>query len=117
MNRVGPPLLKQRTSYFPTIQAIGIVMLAWALVPSNPYGYYILLRIVICAICIFLTIRAAEYEREGWAWTLGVLAFVYNPIFPVHLTREVWSVVNVLTIAIFVWTIWANRERSDMTED
>lgn len=87
-------------------QIVALLMLAWALVPSNPYGYYVLLRVVVCGISIYLALRAYEQQNMGWVWTLGIMAAVYNPIFRVHLTREIWSVVNVVTMGIFIATIW-----------
>ena len=33
-------------------QVIGIAMLLWALNPENPYGYYVLLRIVMRHFCV-----------------------------------------------------------------
>jgi hypothetical protein len=84
-------------------------MLAWALVPSNPYGYYLLLRVVICGICAFLAFVAHARQQTGWVWVLGISAVVYNPFGRVHLTREIWTVVNVVTIVLLAVTIWLFR--------
>ena len=82
-------------------------MLLWALNPDNPYGYYILLRWVCCGIFAFLAIRSVEKkEKQGWVWILGVTAVVYNPIIRIHLTREIWSIINVITIGIAVASIF-----------
>ena len=81
-------------------QAIAVVMLLWALNPENPYGYYILLRWVCCAAFAYLAIKAFAQEKEGWVWVLGVTAVVYNPVIRIHLTREIWSVINVVTIIV-----------------
>jgi len=81
-------------------QVIAGVMLLWALNPENPYGYYILLRWVCCAAFAYLALKAFAQGKEGWVWVLGVTAVVYNPIIRIHLTREIWSVVNVVTIII-----------------
>lgn len=75
-------------------------MLLWALNPANPYGYYILLRWVCCAVFAYLAVQSVKRKNEGWAWILGVTAAVYNPIVPVRLDRDTWSVVNLATIAI-----------------
>ena len=93
----------------PIAQVIGIGMLAWALVPANPYGYYILLRFVICGICMYLAVQAYDLNKLGWVWALGITAVVYNPLIRVHLTREIWSIVNLATIALLVGTIWVLR--------
>lgn len=81
-------------------QAIVTPMLPWALNPDNPYGYYILLRWVCCAAFAFLALQALARDKQGWVWVLGITAVVYNPLFRIHLTRAIWSIVNVITIGI-----------------
>lgn len=99
----------------PIAQVVGIAMLAWALVPTNPYGYYLLLRVVICGICAYLAFAAYERQQVGWVWVLAITAIVYNPFVRVHLTREIWSVVNVATIIILGLTILTlNRPREEV---
>jgi len=80
-------------------------MLVWALTPENPYGYYILLRWVCCGVFAYLTLKALENENQGWVWVLGITAVIYNPIIRIHLTREIWSVINVITIGIAIVSI------------
>jgi len=84
-------------------------MLLWALNPENPYGYYILLRWVCCATFAYLTIQALAQEKQGWVWVLGVTAVVYNPIFCIHLTREIWSVINIASIIVAITSIFILR--------
>lgn len=95
----------------PIAQVIGIGMLLWALVPANPYGYYILLRIVICGIFVYLAVRAFDLRKFGWVWALAITAAIYNPIIRVHLTREIWSVVNIATIVVLAATILVLRKK------
>ena len=90
-------------------QIVSIGMLLWAFNPDNPYGYYILLRIVVCASCVYLAFRASEINKEQWAWILGISAFVYNPIIRIHLNREIWSIVNIATIIMLIMTFWTLR--------
>jgi len=90
-------------------QAIAGVMLLWALNPENPYGYYILLRWVCCAAFTHLALKAHAQEKERWVWVLGVTAVIYNPIIRIHLTREVWSAVNVATLIVAVLSIFVVR--------
>ena len=90
-------------------QAIAGVMLLWALNPENPYGYYILLRWVCCAAFTYLALKAHAQGKDGWVWVLGVMAVIYNPIIRIHLTREIWSAVNIFTLIISVSSIFAVR--------
>ncbi|MCS6772375.1 MAG: hypothetical protein NZ740_10210 [Kiritimatiellae bacterium] len=87
-------------------QAIASVMLLGAQSRDNPYGYYILLRYVCCAVFAYLTVLAIRQRNEQWAWILGVIAAIYNPIFRVGLDRELWSIVNVVTIGIAIASVF-----------
>jgi hypothetical protein len=87
-------------------QTVASAMLVWALNPENPYGYYVLLRWVCCGVFGFLTFHALGHKMQGWSWTLGITALVYNPIFRIHLTREIWVVVNIVTIGIAIVSIF-----------
>ncbi len=82
-------------------------MLLWALSPDNPYGYYIILRFVCCAVFAYLTLQAIAQGKEGWAWVLGVTAAVYNPFIRVALNRDMWSIVNLVTIGIAIASMFA----------
>ena len=96
-------------------QAIVIPLLLWALIPANPYGYYIVLRWICCAAFAYLAIQALSLGRDGWVWILGVTAVVYNPIFRIHATREIWSIVNLVTIALAVASVFVLK--SDDAEE
>ena len=88
-------------------QLVAVFMLLWALNSENPYSYYILLRWVCCPIFAYLAFRGHEFGQRDWVWVMGVTAAVYNPILRVHLTREIWSVVNVVTIGIALASVFA----------
>ena len=40
----------------------------------------------------------------------GVTAVIYNPIVRIHLTREIWTAVNVVTIVLLGMTIVVLRK-------
>jgi hypothetical protein len=84
-------------------------MLLWALNPDNPYGYYVLLRWVCCGVFVYLAFQAFERAKQDWVWILGITALIYNPIVPIHLTRGIWEVVNIITALIAVASIFVFR--------
>ncbi len=108
--------LKQRIWYSGVIASH---MPLWALNPDNPYGYYI------CSVGLsppprLLGIQGIGQEQQGWGWVLGITAVVYNPVIRVHLNREIWSVVNLITIGVAVASIFAinfsEEKRGSVTE-
>ena len=82
--------------------AVMIVMLGIALLPIRWYGYYILLKFVVCGGCAFLAANAYDDGRKHLFWFWGGLAVLYNPIIRFPLGRELWIAVNILTIIVLI---------------
>ena len=93
-------------------QIVIVLMLLLALNPKNPYGYYIIMRVIVCAEYSYLCVLAIRSKETNWTWILGALAFTYNPIIPLHLNRELWSVINVLSIFFTIIHIRKHRNSS-----
>ena len=79
------------------LAAAALLLLALA---DLPYGYYTFLRLVVCAVAAFGAFRAAASKSEVWAVVLGGVALLFNPIIPVHLDRETWAPIDVVTAAV-----------------
>ena len=94
-------------------QAIAIPLLLLALSPENPYGYYIFLRWMCCPVFAYLAIQALTLERSGWVWILGVTAVIYNPIFRVTGTREMWFLINLATIGLAIASIFVLKQDTE----
>lgn len=79
-----------------------MVMLGIALLPIRYYSYYVLLKLVICGGCAFLAANAYDAGRKHLVWFMGGLAVLYNPIIRFPLGRELWMVINILTIIVLI---------------
>jgi hypothetical protein len=78
--------------------ALGLALLDW------PYGYYRALRLGIFVIAgVFAFVSSTDEEGVPWVWTFCAVAFIYNPVMPLHLGREAWTVVNLATVGVFAW--------------
>lgn len=60
---------------------------------------------------IILLNFTVKRKNELWTWIFGIIAFVYNPILTIHLNRMIWSVINILTIIIYLISILKKREK------
>ena len=78
-----------------TASIIIAVAMAFAFIPSMPYGYYPVMRWVVSGMCVYLLTVSYKQTRESWVWIWGILAGIYNPIGPIHSTREIWTVLNI----------------------
>lgn len=80
-----------------------------AIIGGLPYGYYTFLRIIIFASNIYLFVAALNKGKIGWCWAFGLIGLIFNPIFPLHLGREIWVTVDVLVSIFFFVSIFAFR--------
>jgi hypothetical protein len=97
----------EKTAY--TIGAIiASVLLFWA-IERHPYGYYTLLRWITCAVCVYGAVISYKLETQYLSWLLGIIAFLFNPILPIHLDRSTWKPIDILAgiiipiSAIIIW--------------
>ena len=79
---------------------ISIIMLLLALLPL-PYGYFVLLRIVVCLSALYFAWYSYEINKPAWMWGMGFIALVFNPIIPLHFGREIWVVIDIIGAIIF----------------
>lgn len=77
-----------------------------------PYGYYMLLRLVVCAAAVVIAWkRFAGNSSSVWGVIFAGVALLFNPILPVHFSRELWAVLDSVTAAVFIaYGLFANRE-------
>ena len=79
-----------------------MVALGVALLPL-PYAYYMLLRVGVCGVFAYLAYTASQSNEQGLAWVLSITAVIYNPFAPLHLGREVWTMINLFTIGLLFY--------------
>ena len=83
---------------------------------DRPYGYYQLLRLVLCGSALYLVIACLDSENPLILFGFGGLTILYNPIIPIHLgSKEIWIVINFFTLGGF-WFIYTLKSILDSKE-
>jgi hypothetical protein len=74
-----------------------------------PYSYYMLLRLVLCGVSLFLL--SVQVRLEDWhRWALIGSAVLYNPVIPVRLgDKQLWIALNVASVGLFWFTVYRER--------
>jgi len=86
------------------------VLLLLGILNIWPYEYYTVLRWVVCGVAIF---NATVFQRQklaGWAWVFGALAFLFNPLFPVHLNKSSWVGIDLISAIIFFLAAYSTKK-------
>ena len=78
----------QLTGRLPVI--IPAVLLLAAVFGHWHYGFYTLLRFVVCGCAIYLAVKAGSTGSAAWTWIFGAMAVMFNPLLPIHLHRGMW---------------------------
>lgn len=83
-------------------------------IADMPIGYYSFLRIVVCLSSGVIAYGSYSIEEKinfGTA-LFGVIALLFNPIFPVYLQdKELWTTIDILSTIAFVWAgIYVNKK-------
>jgi hypothetical protein len=94
-------------------RGIACFLLALAL-GRMPYGYYTFLRLFLTLTLGHAAYLSARQNQTEWMWVLGVTAFIYNPVVPMHFGRDGWPIVNALTIPVIIAScFYVNRDSSN----
>ncbi len=81
------------------IRIFAIIILFGAL-GSHAYSYYIFLRWVVCAASVFWAYQSHKLGGDDWAVAFSIVALLFNPFIPVHLSREWWAIIDLGAAAI-----------------
>jgi hypothetical protein len=66
-----------------------------------PYGYYVFMRWVVCAACVYgAWVAYLDGHHHVWTWLLGAAAFLFNPLVPVRMHRADWVPFNLVGFAL-----------------
>ena len=96
---VGKSILGKCPCLIPAI--IAAVILLFALAPW-PYGYYQLLRLVVCGVALYMAFVAFNLQKILAVWVFGFVAILFNPLIPIQLSREIWKPIDVICALLFI---------------
>ena len=74
-----------------------------------PYGYYQLVRFVAMIVFGVNTFVYVAKEDSRLMITMGALAILFQPLFPITLGKMIWNIVDVI-VAIFLLYLWYKEE-------
>ncbi len=97
--------MKKYISPSQVVRLVAIALLLFAL-DRHSYGYYQILRWVVCGVTAYTAFVATELKKIYWAWALGISAVLFNPIIPIHLDRETWAVIDIAVSILIAASIF-----------
>ena len=71
---------------------------------KHPYAYYTMLRWLACSAAVVLIWRGA-CQGVKWAWALVPLAILFNPIAPIHFSRNTWLTLDIAAAVVMALAV------------
>ncbi len=94
--------MKQNAFLIKTLLVSSIIMLLLCFITRLPHGYYTLLRLVIFITSVIIAIAAFKFKKKAWSITVGLIAFLFNPIVPVYLNKSTWKLIDLAVVVLFI---------------
>jgi len=74
---------------------VSALALCLAVIPVWPYGYYVLLRFIVCGTAAYaIYLLKSNQAFSTHLIFLVIVAVLFNPFIPIHLTRALWLLIN-----------------------
>ena len=93
------------------LSIISGILLLLGMLNGWPYGYYIILRWVVCGVATFNAVGFSKSKLTGWVLVFGVLAFLFNPIIPVYLNKSSWVGIDLVSAIVFFLSAYSIKEK------
>jgi hypothetical protein len=101
--------MKKHLSFSFVARIVTSALLFWALA-RHQYGYFVLLRWVVCSVSVFCAFLSYSLKRISWTWVFGLLALLFNPLAPIRLARETWVYFDIATGLLLLGSIFFINE-------
>jgi hypothetical protein len=69
------------------------------------------MRLVVSATAIYVIAITVKSGQTWGAWLYGIIALLFNPLIPIHLTRGVWQPLDFLAATALVVAAFMIRRR------
>ena len=101
-NKIKDYSRKDNSFFFIIGRIIAIIFLLWAVPNRLHYSeYYTLLRYAVGGTALYGWVIAVELKKINWAWCFGIIAILFNFIHPLHLSKEIWQILDVIGAIVF----------------
>ena len=81
------------------------ILMLFGAIAEWPYGYYSILRWITCITSILVVLQAFEKNIDWAKVVFIVIAILFNPLFPIYLSRSTWIPLDIITAMLFIFAM------------
>lgn len=98
--------MERRPHLIPSVIAAAMLFISLG---HLPYGYYTLLRLVVCGSATFVAFVGYSGSKIWAAWLFGFVAVLFNPFVKIHFHKDAWQVLDFICAILFIVSLFAVR--------
>ena len=72
-----------------------------------PYDYYTFLRLAITGLSLYAAFELLEKGSVNF-WVMLFIALLFNPLIPIHLSKGIWILINIISGSYFTFIAYRN---------
>ena len=72
-------------------------------------GFYQILRILVCGVSGYFSFKFWKGKHYNWAWVLGIIAILFNPVVPIEIDKNAWKQIDFFTAVILGGFLFRQR--------
>lgn len=72
---------------------------------NMPYGYYKFVRISTFIFSGLFAYLSFKIKNELWIVLFGIILILFNPVYPMHFTKNIWAIIDLAAAAVFLISI------------
>jgi hypothetical protein len=99
--------MEKRPHLIPSVIAAAMLFIALG---HLPYGYYTLLRFVVCGAATFVAFVGYSGGKIWAAWLFAFVAVLFNPIIKIHFHKDAWQVLDFICACVFLITAFTIKK-------
>ena len=79
-------------SFLPPVVAALVLFLA--MLSGLPYGYFQIMRWLVCAAACYGIYKARLGKQPVWVFVMVSIAILFNPVATIHFQRDAWRIID-----------------------
>jgi len=90
---------------FVCVRLIGAGLLIWTL-GRHRYIFYELVKLIVCGVTLYGVYYTYKLQIKLWKVVFAVIAILFNPFLPVHLSRQSWKVYDLAAAGVLLLSVF-----------
>ena len=96
---------KQEYLFFVCARLISAALLIWAF-GRHRYIFYESVKLIVCGVTVYGVYYTYKLEMKLWKVVFAVIAILFNPVLPVHLSRQAWEVYDLAAAGVLLLSVF-----------